>query len=180
MSRVGKKPIDVAKNVKVTVNDGVVTVSGPKGALSHKVNDGVGVKFENNRLFVSCESTSRPMKALFGLNRALIANMVNGVANGYRKEILVSGVGFKAEKKGEALVLTVGYTNPVEMEIPKGVEVKIEDKNTRIILESADRHVLGQYAADIRGIKPPEPYKGKGILYGDEKLRRKVGKAGAK
>jgi len=180
MSRVGKKPIALADNIKVKIHEGVVSITGPKGTLSHRVNEGIEVKQENKNLHVIRKNDETKMKALHGLNRALIVNMIRGVTTGYRKELVINGVGFKAEKKGDALFVTVGFSNPVDMPIPKGIEVKTEDKNTRIILEGIDRQTLGQFASDIRSIRPPEPYKGKGIQYANERIRRKVGKAGAK
>ncbi len=176
MSRIGKKPIELPTAVKVSVNDsGAVTVEGPKGKLSWTLPKVVRFRMEGNVVTLDRDGESRPIKALHGLSRALIANMVEGVNDGFKKNLEIQGVGFKAAVQGEKLNLSLGQSHPILFDIPKEVKITVTD-NTKIAIEGIDKHVVGQTAADIRAYYPPEPYKGKGIRYAGEQVRRKEGK----
>lgn len=179
MSRIGKKPIPVPANVKVHVEDGVFRAEGPKGKVSQQLAPGIGVVANDNELTVTRRDDERKSRALHGLMRALVANAVQGVAQGFAKSLDVVGVGYRAEVKGRELHLALGYSHPVVFAIPAGIEVDVE-KNTRINVRGADRQQVGQVAAEIRSLRTPDPYKGKGVRYSDEKLKLKVGKAGGK
>ncbi|MEW6082475.1 MAG: 50S ribosomal protein L6 [Bacillota bacterium] len=179
MSRVGIKPIAVPPNVDVTVNGDSVAVKGPKGELSRKIHQDMKIVLEDGRVQVSRPSESKEHKSLHGLTRSLIANMVEGVSRGYQKALELVGVGYRASKSGEKLVLAVGYSKPVEFDPPEGIEIDVPNP-TYIIVRGSDKEVVGQTAARIRQVRPPEPYQGKGIRYAGEKVRRKVGKAGKK
>ena len=176
MSRIGKTPITLPDKVKVTVADGnQVTVEGPKGKLNWELPKDISVTVEGTKLTVSRGSESRDVRALHGLSRALINNMVTGVSNGFRRDLEIQGVGFRAAVKGDKLDLSIGYSHPVLFPIPKEIKVAVTD-NTKISIEGVDRQLVGQVAADIRAYYPPEPYKGKGIRYAGEQVRRKEGK----
>ena len=180
MSRIGKKPVIVPANVTVNVADGnVVTVKGPKGELTNTFNADMNIKLEGNVLTVTRPTDEAHHRALHGLTRTLIANMVEGVEKGYSKELDVNGVGFRAEKKGTQLVMRLGYSHEVIMDEIPGITVEVPSPN-KIIIRGIDKQVVGQFAAEVRGKRPPEPYKGKGIKYVDEVIRRKVGKTGGK
>ncbi len=175
MSRVGKKPVTLPSGVTAEVKENMVKIKGAKGELSLELHPKVQVALENNEITVSvARPDNKQERALWGLFRALINNMVTGVTNGFTKVLEVNGVGYKAAVQGTKLVLNLGYSHPVEMEIPKGLEVKVE-KNT-ITISGFDRQMVGQFAAVVREQRPPEPYKGKGIKYSDETIRRKAGK----
>jgi large subunit ribosomal protein L6 len=177
MSRIGKKPVPVGK-AKVSILDHKVHVEGPKGKLDLDVHPLISVKFDESKQNVIVErpDDEKPTKALHGLTRALIANMVEGVLNGYRKGLEIQGVGYKAEQRGKNLVLSVGYANQVTVPIPGNVAVKLEG-TTKIEVTGADKHAVGQFAAQVRAIRKPEPYKGKGIRYEGEVVKIKAGKA---
>jgi large subunit ribosomal protein L6 len=181
MSRVGKAPVRIAQGVKVEVKDGGVRVEGPKGKLSHKVPAGITVKVEGGQIFVSRdEKAADNAAALHGLTRTLIQNMVHGVSTGFTRELDIVGVGYRAATKGNTLNLTLGYSHPIDYELPAGVTAKVEN-NTHLVLNGADKILVGMVAAKIRSFKQPEPYQGKGIKYSDEHIIRKQGKAaGAK
>lgn len=181
MSRVGKMPVKIQQGVKVDVKDGVIKVEGPKGKLSHKLARGVAAKIENGALLVTRdEKLATNAAALHGLTRTLIHNMVHGVHTGFNKELDVVGVGYRAAVKGQMLTLTLGYSHPVDFELPAGITAKVEN-NTHIVVSGADKMLVGLVAAKIRAFKEPEPYQGKGIKYTDEHIIRKQGKAaGAK
>ena len=180
MSRLGKLPITVPAGVTVTVDaDNLVTVKGPKGTLSQKVNPAITLKQEGNVLILERPTDSKPHKAMHGLYRALVHNMVVGVTDGFKKELEVNGVGYRASKEGTKLVLNVGYSHPVTMEETADVQIEVPSAN-KIVISGIDKQKVGQYAAEVRGNRPPEPYKGKGIKYSDEVIRRKEGKAGGK
>ncbi len=176
MSRIGKTPIMLPDKVKVTVADGnQVTVEGPKGKLNWELPKDISVSVEGTKLTVSRGNENRDVRALHGLSRALINNMVTGVSNGFRRDLEIQGVGFRAAVKGDKLDLSIGYSHPVLFPIPKEIKVAVTD-NTKISIEGIDRQLVGQVAADIRAYYPPEPYKGKGIRYAGEQVRRKEGK----
>lgn len=179
MSRVGRMPIAIPAGVTVDIaENNHVTVKGPKGTLEKTLPIEMEIKKEGEELTVTRPNDLKKMKSLHGLTRSLLANMVTGVTNGYEKKLEVQGVGYRAAKQGKKLVLNLGYSHPVEMEDPEGVETKVEGNN--IIVSGIDKEKVGQFAAEIRDKRRPEPYKGKGIRYADEVVRRKVGKTGKK
>ncbi len=184
MSRIGKLPIALPAGVTVSVNDNVVTVKGPKGELSQAVDPTISVTIEDGHVLVTRNSDEKQERAFHGLYRALIHNMVVGVSEGYKKELELVGVGYRASNKGNVLELALGYTHPIFFELPKEIKVETKserNKNPLIILESYDKQLLGQVCAKIRSFRKPEPYKGKGIKFVGEVIRRKSGKsAGAK
>jgi len=176
MSRIGKKPIELPAKVKVNIgSEGAVTVEGPKGKLSWTLPKSVRLKAEGNTITIDREGETRQVKALHGLSRALVANMVIGVNEGFKKNLEIQGVGFKAAVQGDKLNLSLGKSHPILFDIPKEVKITVAD-NTKIAIEGIDKHLVGQTAADIRAYYPPEPYKGKGIRYAGEQVRRKEGK----
>ena len=180
MSRIGKKPVIIPANVTVNVAEGnVVTVKGPKAELTNTFNSEMIIKVEGNVLTVSRPSDEANHRALHGLTRTLINNMVEGVEKGYSKELEINGVGYRAEKKGTQLVMRLGFSHEVFVDEIPGITVEVPAPN-KIIVRGADKQVVGQFAAEIRGKRPPEPYKGKGIKYTTEVIRRKVGKTGGK
>ena len=180
MSRIGKKPVIVPANVTVAIADGnVVTVKGPKGELTYGFHPDMILKQEGNTVIVDRPDEEHLHKSLHGLTRTLLSNMVEGVANGYKKELDVNGVGYRAEKKGNQLVMRLGFSHEVIMEEIPGITIEVPGPN-KIIIHGIDKQVVGQFAAEVRGKRPPEPYKGKGIKYVDEVIRRKVGKTGGK
>ena len=180
MSRIGRVPIAIPAGITVEVaENNKVTVKGPKGTLERVLPSEMSIKVEGAEVVVSRPNDLKKMKSLHGLTRTLINNMVIGVANGYEKVLEVNGVGYRAQKQGKTLVLSLGYSHPVEMVDPEGIEAVVEGQN-KIIVKGIDKEKVGQYAAEIRSKRGPEPYKGKGIKYADETIRRKVGKAGKK
>ena len=180
MSRIGKKPVVIPANVTVNVAEGnVVTVKGPKGELTNTFNADMIINVEGNVLTVSRPTDEANHRALHGLTRTLIANMVEGVEKGYSKELEVNGVGMRAEKKGTQLVMRLGFSHEVIVEEIPGITIEVPGPN-KIIIRGIDKQVVGQFAAEVRGKRPPEPYKGKGIKYSTEVIRRKVGKTGGK
>jgi large subunit ribosomal protein L6 len=179
VSRIGKAPIQIPAGVEVKVDGNVVTVKGPKGQLSRAINKDMKVVIENGALRVSRPSDEREHKALHGLTRTLIANMVEGVTKGYTRALELVGTGYRAAKSGQKLTLTVGFSHPVEVDPPQGIEFSVPAQN-QIIVSGIDKEVVGQVAANIRAIRPPEPYLGKGIKYAGEVIRRKEGKTGKK
>lgn len=177
MSRVGRRPIPIPDGVTVVREGNGVRVEGPKGALSQGVPAGISVEIVDGQVKVQRGDDRQQHRALHGLTRALIANMIHGVTTPFVKELEIRGVGYRAEADGKALHLQLGFSHPVALPIPDGIRVSI-DRNTSVRIEGIDRQQVGQFAADVRGIRPPEPYKGKGIRYQNEHVRRKVGKAG--
>lgn len=176
MSRIGKKEISLPEKVKVTVADGgAVVVEGPKGKLEWTLPKGVVAKIEEKSVTLSTESESRTSRAMHGLSRALVANMVVGVSQGFKRDLEIQGVGFKAAVQGKQLNLNIGKSHPVLFDIPEQVKVTVTE-NTKISVEGIDKQIVGQAAANIRAYYPPEPYKGKGIRYAGEQVRRKEGK----
>lgn len=178
MSRVGKKPIEIPSGVEVKLEQGRVTVKGPLGELSQRIHPKLGVKKENNKLVVENPSNVKTYSALHGLTRNLIANMVTGVSKGYEKSLEISGVGYKAAVQGTNLMLSLGFSHPVVYPLPKGIKAAVDPKQTQVTLKGADKQLVGQTAANLRSLKKPEPYKGKGIKYSTEHIKRKEGKAG--
>ena len=179
MSRIGKKPVIIPANVTVNIAEGnVVTVKGPKGTLSYTFHPDMILNLEGNVLTVSRPDDEAQHRALHGLTRTLIANMVEGVEKGFAKELEVNGVGYRAEKKGNQLVMRLGYSHEVFVDEIPGITIEVN--GNKITVRGIDKQVVGQFAAEVRGKRPPEPYKGKGIKYTDEVIRRKVGKTGGK
>ncbi|GAB7387281.1 50S ribosomal protein L6 [Bacillaceae bacterium] len=179
MSRVGRKPVPIPDGVEVKLNGNVLTVKGPKGTLTKEFHSDMQVKVEGNEIRVERPSDEKEHRALHGTTRSLIANMVEGVTNGYAKTLELVGVGYRAQKKGKNLVLSVGYSHPVEISPEEGIEFEVPEQ-TKIVVKGIDKERVGVVAANIRAVRPPEPYKGKGIRYQDEHVRRKEGKTGKK
>jgi large subunit ribosomal protein L6 len=179
MSRIGKAPIPIPDKVTVNLAGLAVTVKGPKGELSRTLPDGVNISQEGNQLQVSPTSEARRSRERHGLSRTLVANMIEGVSQGFSRKLEIVGVGYRAQVQGRKLVVSAGYSHPVEMVPPEGVTFMVEN-NTTVIVSGADKELVGNEAAKVRAIRPPEPYKGKGIKYEGEKILRKVGKTGKK
>lgn len=178
MSRIGLKPINLPSGVEIKINeDNFVEVKGPKGTLSQQIDKDMEIKIEDGVLTVARPTENKRHKSLHGLSRTLISNMVVGVTEGYSKSLDIVGTGYRAAKQGSKLVLTLGYSHPVEMEDPEGIEVEVPAQ-TKIIVKGINKQQVGNYASKIRDWRKPEPYKGKGIKYTDEVIRRKVGKTG--
>ncbi|MDR0140377.1 50S ribosomal protein L6 [Metabacillus idriensis] len=175
MSRIGKKPLEIPAGVTVTINESTVTVKGPKGELTRTFNSDINVKVEDNVLTVTRPSDQKEHRALHGTTRSLLGNMVEGVSKGFEKGLELVGVGYRATKSGNKLVLAVGYSHPVEIVPEQGIEIEVPS-NTKIIVRGTDKERVGAIASNIRAIRPPEPYKGKGIRYEGEYVRRKEGK----
>ncbi len=180
MSRIGNKPIPVPKGVEVKKDGDAVMVKGPKGSLTTAVVPGIDVKIENNVVSFSRANDEGKSRAAHGLMRALVANNVLGVTQGFKKELDIVGVGYRAEVKGKEVVFQLGYSHPVRFAIPKGIEITVEAKTGHITITGIDKQKVGQTAAEIRSLREPDPYKGKGIKYSDEVIRRKAGKAAGK
>lgn len=179
MSRIGKRPISIPDKVTITIEGQQVTVKGPKGELSRELPPEVAVEQQDGTVLVNRRDDSRPARQRHGLCRTLVANMVEGVSQGFQRRLEIQGVGYRAQVQGRNLVLNVGYSNPVTIEPPEGVQVAVE-ANTNVIVSGINKEIVGNTAARIRSVRPPEPYKGKGIRYAGEFVRRKVGKAGKK
>jgi large subunit ribosomal protein L6 len=179
MSRIGKRPINIPGKVTVAIEGQHVGVKGPKGELSRVLPAEVILEQEGDTLVVKRRNESRPARQLHGLSRTLVANMVDGVSEGFQKRLEIQGVGYRAQVQGRNLILNVGYSKPVEITPPDGIQVAVEN-NTNVVVSGIDKEVVGNTAAKIRDIRPPEPYKGKGIRYAGEVVRRKAGKAGKK
>lgn len=175
MSRIGKQPVTLPKGVDVKVDGGTVSVKGPKGELSLTVHPEMSVALEDGEIRVTRPSDQARHKALHGLTRSLVSNMVEGVTDGFSRTLEIVGVGYRAEKKGNALGLTLGFSHPVQFDPPAGISIEVPNQTT-VVISGADKQVVGQVAAEIRGFRPPEPYKGKGIRYQGEQVRRKAGK----
>jgi large subunit ribosomal protein L6 len=176
MSRIGNKPVEIPEKVKVNIdNGGAVSVEGPKGTIEWKLPQGIKASVQDNRVSLMREAETHRVKALHGLSRSLVHNMVQGVSQGFRKQLEVEGVGFRAAVQGSTLNLNLGFSHPIPFQIPQGIEITVTDA-TKINIEGVDKKLVGQVAADIRGFYPPEPYKGKGVRYAGEQIRRKVGK----
>jgi len=176
MSRIGKNPIDIPAGVEVTVGASEIQVKGPKGTLTTPVHATVEYKVEDGKVFVSRVDDSRSARGQHGLRRTLLANCVEGVSKGYAKSLEVIGVGYKVSVQGKKIILNVGFSHPVEFDLPEGIEAKAE--GSKLTVEGINKELVGEVAARIRRVRPPEPYKGKGIKYADEVIRRKAGKSG--
>ncbi len=179
MSRVGKLPVKIPDKVKVAVANGDIKVEGPKGKMHFPFNPRVNVEVAGQEVRVTRPDETRVSKGLHGLTRTLVKNAIEGVVKGYERTLEISGVGFKAEVKGKDINLTLGFSHPVVFKLPEGVTAEVDAKQTRLVVRGVDKHLLGLTAAKIRALRPPEPYKGKGIKYAEEKIRRKEGKTGA-
>ena len=175
MSRIGNKPIEIPAGVTVDVGPGRVTVNGPKGELQQSIDPDMTVEVDDGVLTVSRPTDRGPHRALHGLTRSLIANMVEGVTNGYEKRLQITGVGYRAKPAGKSLELSLGFSHPVSVQAPDGIEFEVPQP-TEIVVKGIDKQLVGEIAAQIRRHRPPEPYKGKGVRYADEQIRRKVGK----
>jgi large subunit ribosomal protein L6 len=179
MSRIGRKPVAVPKGVTLQLQGNTVQVKGPRGELRRTLHPDMQVAFEKDQFTVARPSEEKRHKALHGLTRTLVQNMVEGVSKGFSKTLEIQGVGYKAETKPYGVNLIVGYSHPVKYQAPKGIKISV-DNNTVVKVEGADKELVGQVAAELRSVRPPEPYKGKGIRYQGEHVRRKAGKTGAK
>jgi large subunit ribosomal protein L6 len=179
MSRIGKRPIEIPNGVKVSLADGNCKVEGPKGILSRQIMDGVSLEITDSSIEVVRADDSQKARAAHGLTRTLVNNMVTGVTKGFEKALEISGVGYRAEAKGEVLNLSLGYSHPINFNLPAGITVEV-DKMTKVLVKGIDKELVGQTAAKIRSFRGPEPYKGKGVKYADEKILRKAGKTGKK
>ena len=178
MSRIGKQPIPIPDKVSAQISGQHITVKGPKGSLEREIPQPIEVKQEGDTIVVRPTDNSRIGRQRYGLCRTLVANMVDGVSQGFQKRLLIQGVGYRAQAQGKKLTLNVGYSKPVEVEMPEGVDVAVENRNVEIVVSGINKEVVGNVAARIRAVRPPEPYKGKGIRYFDEQIRRKAGKTG--
>ena len=180
MSRVGRKIIPIPSNVKVKLDDGVVEVQGPKGTLKTPIPPGIRFEKEDGNLVAKRNSDAKEQRALHGLVRSLVANSVTGVTQGFQKELEIVGIGYRAELRGKSVVFSLGYSHPIEYPLPSGIDVIVDPKQTRLTITGIDRQKVGQVAAEMRGLRPPDPYKNKGVRYAGERLKKKVGKTGAK
>lgn len=178
MSRIGKQPVKLPAKVTVTVSGQDVTVKGPKGELSHKVHPNISIKQEDGVVLFTRPNDERENRALHGLERALVANMVKGVSDGFQRSLLIEGVGYGSDLRGKDLVMKLGYSHEIVVNPPPNISFEIEDRGRLIHVKGIDKQVVGQVAANIRELRPPEPYLGKGIRYSDEIIRRKAGKTG--
>jgi large subunit ribosomal protein L6 len=180
MSRIGKLPVAIPQGVKVSVQGMTVTVEGPKGKLTQDFNEFVNVAVKDSLVEVTRINDEKQTKAFHGLYRNLVNNMVHGVSQGFSKSLLINGVGYKAELQGKILVLSLGYSNDVMVAVPQGLSATVEMNGQKIVISGFDRQLVGKFASEVRSLRGPEPYKGKGIRYEDETVRKKVGKTGVK
>ncbi|HOC44738.1 MAG TPA: 50S ribosomal protein L6 [Thermoanaerobaculales bacterium] len=179
MSRIGRKPIQIPKGVEVSVDGREVRVKGPKGTLSVGLLPGVEAAVKDGAVDLSRNDDERHTRSFHGLLRALLANAVTGVSSGWSKELEIVGIGYRAEKRGDAVVFNLGHSHPIDFAVPEGIQIDVDAKANRVAVRGIDRQLVGQVAADIRALRPPEPYKGKGVRYLGEKIRSKAGKQGA-
>ena len=177
MSRVGRMPIEIPKGVTVKVQDGIVVVENGKVSMTQRLPEGIACAVSDNEVRLTRKNDDRRQRSLHGLTRALVANSVKGLHEGFTRNLEIVGIGYKAQLQGTTLQLALGFSHPIEYQVPEGIEIKI-DRQVRLSVKGADRQQVGQVAADIRGFRPPEPYKGKGIKYAGERIKRKAGKAG--
>jgi large subunit ribosomal protein L6 len=180
MSRIGKKPVEIPQGVNININGREIVVKGPKGELRWVHPDRVKVNIEAGKAQVERVDDTKPSKAMHGLTRSLLQNMVTGVSQGYQKVMEIVGVGYRAQVQGDKIVFSIGYSHPVEFKLPEGIKAEVDKKQTQLTLSGIDKQKLGQVAANIRAIRPPDAYKGKGIRYAGERLRLKAGKAAKK
>ncbi|MBE9044650.1 50S ribosomal protein L6 [Pleurocapsales cyanobacterium LEGE 10410] len=178
MSRIGKQPISIPDKVSAQISGQHITVKGPKGTLEREIPAPIEVAQEGDTLVVKPTDNSRIGRQRHGLCRTLVANMVDGVSQGFQKRLLIQGVGYRAQAQGKKLTLNVGYSKPVEIEMPEGIDVAVENRNVEVVISGINKEVVGNVAARVRAVRPPEPYKGKGIRYFDEQVKRKAGKTG--
>jgi len=179
MSRIGKLPIEIPSGVKITLDNLIIKVDGPKGTLSRPMLEGISIVEDNKQILVTRSDDEPKSRSFHGLTRSLVNNMVVGVTKGFETVLDITGVGYRAEVKGEILTLSLGFSHPINFALPSGISVEVE-KMTKVFVRGADKELVGQTAAKIRSFRPPEPYKGKGIKYSDEKILRKAGKTGKK
>lgn len=179
MSRIGKRPIEVPKGVKIALTDSFLQVQGPKGTLSRRIMDCVDVEITESKIEVKRQRDDLKSRSAHGLTRTLISNMIVGVTNGFETALEINGVGYRAEAKGDVLNLSLGYSHPINFQLPAGISVEV-DKMTKLVVKGIDKEMVGQTAAKIRSFRGPEPYKGKGVKYANEKILRKAGKTGKK
>lgn len=180
MSRIGKKPIEIPAGVEVKIEANNISLKGPKGSLNWSYPKEVKVFVEGDKVIVAREGDSKNEKSLHGLTRSLIANMITGVSQGYQRVLEIHGTGYRAQVKANKVILTLGYSHPVEYQLPEGISATVDEKQTTITLTGTDKYLIGQVAANLRALRPPDPYKGKGIRYAGERLKLKVGKTGKK
>jgi large subunit ribosomal protein L6 len=178
MSRIGKAPVEMPQGVQITVQGRTLTCKGPKGSLNLTLDNGINAKVEGTKVIFERTEETKPMRSMHGTTRALVQNMVEGVTNGFKQQLEIVGVGYKATLKGNKIALNVGFANTIEVAIPAGVKVELPDPN-HVNISGMDKHMVGQVAANIRAVRKPEPYKGKGVRYLNEQVRRKAGKAAA-
>ncbi len=178
MSRIGKRPIPITKDVEVKIDGDMMTVKGPKGVLQRRIHHKIGVEINSENVLVSATDNLRETRALHGLFGALVLNMVKGVTQGFEKALEIVGVGYRAELNGRTAIFNLGYSNPISFDLPDGIDASVD--KSKIVLSGIDKELLGRTAAKIRSLRKPEPYKGKGVKYVSENIRRKAGKAGAK
>jgi large subunit ribosomal protein L6 len=180
MSRIGKKPVTIPEGVNIKVDGNLITVKGPKGELAWSFVPSMKVSVKDGNLFVERPADTKQLMALHGLTRNVISNMVAGVSNGYQKILEIQGVGYKAQVQGKKIILSLGYSHPVEFVLPEGISAAVDSKQTQITLNGIDKQLIGQVAANIKSLKLPDPYKGKGVRYSGEMIKLKAGKAGKK
>nr|YP_009397899.1 ribosomal protein L6 [Sonderella linearis]ARW67085.1 ribosomal protein L6 [Sonderella linearis] len=177
MSRIGKKEIIITENIKIKIDESKIFVSGKKGQLSYTLSNLIKITKTNNIIKLNRKNNTKKAREMHGMSRSIIQNMIIGVSKGFEKKLIIHGIGYRSHIKGKILILNVGYSHPINIEPPEHITIKVEN-NTNILISGISKEVVGQIAAKIRSIRPPEPYKGKGIRYNNEKVRRKVGKAG--
>jgi len=181
MSRIGRKPIAISSGVRIETKDGLIEVTGPRGKLAKRIPQGIKTRIEGSQLYVERESDEKKFRALHGLVRSLIASMVVGVTEGFSKSLDIVGVGYRAELLGKnAIKFNLGYSNPIEFHLPQGVSAVVEERGTKVVIQGIDKEIVGNISAKIRGLRPPDSYKGKGIRYSGEMPKLKPGKAGIK
>jgi len=180
MSRLGIRPVQIPQGVKVNVTPTLVAVEGPKGKLSQSYDPTVEIAVKDNAVHVTRKNDSKQAKAFHGLYRQLVNNMVLGVSEGFKRALVINGVGYRAEVQGKLLVMSLGYSTDFAVAIPEGLSVALEANNQKVVISGTDRHLVGKFASEVRSLRLPEPYKGKGVRYEDEKIRKKVGKTGVK
>ncbi len=180
MSRIGKKPIDIPKGVDIRLEGNTVKVKGPRGELSWRHPDAVTISKEEDKVLVARAGDTKAEKSLHGLSRSLVANMVTGVSEGYQRVLEITGVGYRAQVQGNRVIFSLGYSHPVEFQLPPGIVAAVDQKQTTLTLTGIDKQLIGQVAANIRALRPPDAYKGKGVRYAGERMKLKVGKAGKK